>query len=176
MCTLCTLRYAYTDCILALFHFLLPSFASSSSSSKPRTLCQPMHTDTPPFPLARNRYRASKYWTGISVTGCYEKERERERFLFLLRSLSLGKITVTFIRFYPEFYLDISGGDVSFFELDVACFWYILTRHAFSNFSILCYSLQWEKKIFCLIFCLFSWNNLITVVEINEWLIRLLIK
>lgn len=77
MCTLCTLRYAYTDCILALFHFLLPSFASSSSS-KPRTLCQPMHTDTPPFPLARNRYRASKYWTGISVTGCYEKERERE--------------------------------------------------------------------------------------------------
>lgn len=78
MCTLCTLRYAYTDCILALFHFLLPSFASSSSSSKPRTLCQPMHTDTPPFPLARNRYRASKYWTGISVTGCYEKERERE--------------------------------------------------------------------------------------------------
>lgn len=77
MCTLCTLRYAYTDCILALFHFLLPSFASFSSS-KPRTLCQPMHTDTPPFPLARNRYRASKYWTGISVTGCYEKERERE--------------------------------------------------------------------------------------------------
>lgn len=77
MCTLCTLRYAYTDCILALFHFLLPSFASSTPS-KPRTLCQPMHTDTPPFPLARNRYRASKYWTGISVTGCYEKERERE--------------------------------------------------------------------------------------------------
>lgn len=173
MCTLCTLRYAYTDCILALFHFLLPSFASSSSS-KPRTLCQPMHTDTPPFPLARNRYRASKYWTGISVTGCYEKERERE--ISVPASFSLFRRDYRYVYSIPEFYLDISGGDVSFFELDVACFWYILTRHAFSNFSILCYSLQWEKKIFCLIFCLFSWNNLITVVEINEWLIRLLIK
>lgn len=72
MCTLCTLRYAYTGCILALFHFLLPSFASSHL--QPRTLCQPMHTDTPPFPPPRARNRASKYWTGISVTGCYERD------------------------------------------------------------------------------------------------------
>lgn len=174
MCTLCTLRYAYTDCILALFHFLLPSFASSTPS-KPRTLCQPMHTDTPPFPLARNRYRASKYWTGISVTGCYEKERERERFLFLLRSLSLGEITVTFIRFYPEFYLDISGGDVSFFELDVACFWYILTR-PFQIFLSFVIPFNERRSFVYFSVSFLSRNNLTTVVEINEWLIRLLIK
>lgn len=144
MCTLCTLRYAYTDCILALFHFLLPSFASSSSS-KPRTLCQPMHTDTPPFPLARNRYRASKYWTGISVTGCYEKERERE--ISVPASFSLFRRDYRYVYSIPEFYLDISGGDVSFFELDVTCFWYTSWRDLFKFFYPLLFPSMREEDL-----------------------------
>lgn len=95
MCTLCTLRYAYTGCILALFHFLLPSFASSHLHVHCVNRCTPIPRRFPP-PRARNR--ASKYWTGISVTGCYERDFCSRFVLPLSLFLYLREITVTFIR------------------------------------------------------------------------------
>ena len=69
MCTLCTLYYAYTDCILA-FHFLRPSFVAPANLAYTQTHTH-THMNTFVFPRVHS---ASKYWTGISVTGCYERE------------------------------------------------------------------------------------------------------
>lgn len=117
MCTLCTLRYAYTGCILALFHFLLPSFASSHLHVHCVNRCTPIPRRFPP-PRARNR--ASKYWTGISVTGCYERDF-CSRFVLPL-SLSVFKGDYRYVYSIPEFYLDISGGNLSSLHFDVPCF------------------------------------------------------
>lgn len=98
--------------LLAPFLRLLPP---------PRTLCQPMHTDTPPFPPA------SCSQPCIEILNWYFGNRLlRERFLFPLRSLSLSlsvfKGDYRYVYSIPEFYLDISGGNLSSLHFDVPCF------------------------------------------------------
>lgn len=97
---------------------LLAPFLRLLPPPLPRTLCQPMHTDTPPFPPV------SCSQPCIEILNWYFGNRLlRERFLFplLSPSLYLREITVTFIR-SPSFISIFQGGNLSSLHFDVPCF------------------------------------------------------
>lgn len=117
MCTLCTLYYAYTNCILA-FHFLRPSFVALTNLA---------YTPTHAYRVnyIHEYVRPSTCALCIEILNWYFGNRLlRERFPESVMSLSyLGEISVTFILLYSflrEFYGNFSdngGRLLTFFPL-----------------------------------------------------------
>ena len=106
MCTLCTLYYAYTDCILA-FHFLRPSFVTPANLAYAQA-----YTHTHTHAHTHTVYYTYEYVRSSACAQCIEilnwsfgNRLLRERFPESVDGMSLsylGEISLTFILLYSS--------------------------------------------------------------------------